>query len=252
MGKHTPNLEQELRFKESRGWGEGPRSNFVGHFSAKRTRVGIPESIHVSLNMESLLLTCLCQGTENSWLVAAWRASLPTQCLCKRDLFKTTEPAGGRMRGWVRGSVSRLGCSFHVAFLAQLKSSRDLRGCVPARITQSPLPSPVTHCELFLCKGEKLWILIKWEGAHRGNWACYRRSSVYSGTTGRAIGSPAFTSAFPLSVLFPLFLLSPCSSPLLLPPVQSDNHPGVSFSCYGCSWFWVLEVCTWRLVKPCS
>lgn len=39
MGKHKPNLEQELRFKESKAEEMDPGVT-VGHFSAKKTRVG--------------------------------------------------------------------------------------------------------------------------------------------------------------------------------------------------------------------
>lgn len=191
--------------------------------------------------MEPLLLICLCQGTGNSWLVAGWRASLPTQCLCKRDLFKTTQPAGSRMRRWLRGSVSRLGFGSHVAFLAQLQNSRDLRGMFLQGSPKAPFPALWLTVNCYFVKVRNYWMLIKWEGAYWGNRACYRKSSLYS----QPFLSP-FVLLSPLSSFcFHIHLLC-CSS---LSTDRSDNHPGVSFSCYGCSWFCVLEVCSWRLVK---
>lgn len=166
----------------------------------------------VSLNMESLLLACLSQGTENSWLVAGWRASLPTQCLCKRDLFKTTEPAGGRMRRWVRGSVSRLGCGSHVAFLPSYRTPGIWGDVFLQGSHRAPFPGLWLTGNCYFVKVRNYWMLIKGESAYWGNWACYRKSSLYS--------QPFH---------YPLSSFCVHSSPLCccsLSTDRSDSHPG--------------------------
>lgn len=126
------------------------------------------------------------------------------------------------------GFQARMG--FHVAFLAQLESSWDLKGCVPARITQSPFPALCLTVNVYVRKGEKLQRLMN-----------KKAPSGQLGVLCRVL-SPQPLLCPPV----PLFLSSPYPLPCCysLSTDRSPSHPG-PFALAAAA----LEVCTQRLTK---